>query len=111
MRCFPPRAARRLRAFRRAVERALPGNVERVVLFGSRARGEARRGSDYDIAVFVREGAERTAVHYMVSDSAYPYVLAASDLRPIVLPADYLSGRSELAEDIRRESVLVPGPE
>ena len=28
--------------------------VERVVLFGSRARGEGRPDSDYDVAVFLR---------------------------------------------------------
>ena len=29
--------------------------IERVVLFGSHARGEARPDSDYDIAVFLRD--------------------------------------------------------
>ena len=29
--------------------------IERVVLFGSRARGDARPDSDYDIAVFLKE--------------------------------------------------------
>lgn len=38
----PIRSAARLREFREDVERALPGMVDRVVLFGSRARGEAR---------------------------------------------------------------------
>ena len=28
-------------------------NLERVVLFGSRARGDARPDSDYDVAVFL----------------------------------------------------------
>jgi predicted nucleotidyltransferase len=28
--------------------------AERVVLFGSRARGDAHRDSDYDVAVFLR---------------------------------------------------------
>jgi predicted nucleotidyltransferase len=33
-------------------------NIERVVLFGSRARGDARPDSDYDIAVFLNEPGE-----------------------------------------------------
>jgi len=38
----PSRATARLRAFRRDVQHALPGKITRVVLFGSRARGDAR---------------------------------------------------------------------
>ncbi|WP_439817526.1 nucleotidyltransferase domain-containing protein [Zavarzinia sp. CC-PAN008] len=29
--------------------------IERVVLFGSRARGDAREDSDYDVALFLRD--------------------------------------------------------
>ena len=39
----------------KAALHALYGDqIDRVVLFGSRARGEARPDSDYDIAVFLR---------------------------------------------------------
>ncbi len=48
------KAAAHLRAFRRDAERALPGKIVGVILFGSRARGEARRDSDYDVAVFIQ---------------------------------------------------------
>ena len=33
--------------------------IERVVLFGSRARGDARADSDYDVAVFIRDMSDR----------------------------------------------------
>ena len=39
--------------FRNALSTAYGGKLERVVLFGSRARGVARPDSDYDIAVFI----------------------------------------------------------
>jgi predicted nucleotidyltransferase len=44
-----------LTRFRRALDEVYgPQRIERVVLFGSRARGDANPDSDYDIAVFLR---------------------------------------------------------
>lgn len=41
-----------LKRFRATVTEIYGDRVERVVLFGSRARGDAREDSDYDVAVF-----------------------------------------------------------
>ena len=40
--------------FRAALDDAYGDRIERVVLFGSRARGDARPDSDWDVAVFLR---------------------------------------------------------
>lgn len=42
-----------LNRFRLALDDLYGSRIERVVLFGSRARGDARPDSDYDIAVFL----------------------------------------------------------
>ena len=47
--------------FRVALKDLYGDRLERVVLFGSRARGEARADSDYDIAVFLRDMPDRFA--------------------------------------------------
>ena len=44
-----------LRRFREAVVEAYGDRLERVVLFGSRARGDNHPDSDYDIAVFIHD--------------------------------------------------------
>jgi uncharacterized protein len=44
-----------LNRFRAALDEAYGERIERVVLFGSRARGDARPDSDYDVAVFLRD--------------------------------------------------------
>ena len=42
-----------LARFRAALDRLYGDRIEHVVLFGSRARGDAQPDSDYDIAVFL----------------------------------------------------------
>ncbi len=44
-----------LTRFRDAVREAYGDRLERIVLYGSRARGDHHPDSDYDIAVFIRD--------------------------------------------------------
>lgn len=48
-----------LKRFRTALDVLYGDRIERVVLFGSRARGDAHDDSDYDIAVFLRDLTDR----------------------------------------------------
>lgn len=44
-----------LEKFRTAITALYGPRIERIVLYGSRARGDARPDSDYDIALFLRD--------------------------------------------------------
>lgn len=48
-----------LKRFRAALDEMYGERLERVVLFGSRARGDAREDSDYDLAVFLKDLIDR----------------------------------------------------
>jgi uncharacterized protein len=45
--------------FRKALDEVYCERLERVVLFGSRARGDAHADSDYDVAVFLHDMEDR----------------------------------------------------
>ena len=50
-----------------------------MVLFGSRARGDAREDSDYDVAVFLKGLANRwQEVDRITSDSVIPFAYSAA---------------------------------
>jgi predicted nucleotidyltransferase len=105
---LPPEAVRHLAAFKREVETALPGQVARVILFGSRARGDAEPDSDYDVAVFVRDLDDN--IRDVVSHTAYEHLLEGIHISPIVLPAGYADDPTvtELAYEIAKDGVGLP---
>ncbi len=44
-----------LKRFRAALDETYGDRLEWVMLFGSRARGDAKANSDYDVAVFIKD--------------------------------------------------------
>jgi uncharacterized protein len=57
-----------LMRFRTALNEVYGDRIERVVLFGSRARGDAGVDSDYDVAVFLRDMSDRFAEMNRLAD-------------------------------------------
>lgn len=72
-----------LDSYRKALEEKHPGAVERMVIYGSKARGEARPDSDLDILLIVRNSAkglkrELRRIGYLLAATAdvLPSILA-----------------------------------
>jgi len=107
---LPQEAAFRLMDYKRAVQRTVPG-VEKLILFGSRARGQARPDSDYDVAVVVQDLSDRQQIRRTLSDLAYSHILNGFYIRPVVLPSGYLDAdgrtQTELAEEILRDGAEI----
>lgn len=64
---------------------ALPGRISRVVLFGSRARGEAHADLDWDVAVFLKDRASSWDT-MVLADVAYDLIIESGEfIQPIAL--------------------------
>jgi predicted nucleotidyltransferase len=101
--------AARLLAFRRDVVRALPDCIDDIILFGSRARGDAGEDSDYDVAIMLRGSvADDRAVRRRIYDLSWDYMVEGFYIQPVVLAAQaFHPPRTELPMRIAREGVLI----
>ncbi|WP_218145798.1 nucleotidyltransferase family protein [Sphingobium sp. YR768] len=102
------KAAAQLRSLRSKIEQEI-GRVADVVLFGSRARGDARRGSDYDIAVLISPDQDQHQIDRAVTALALPFIRAGFHFRPIVLTNDLFDQADlhPLARNIVRDGVSI----
>ncbi len=106
---LPKDVADRLLAFKRDVERALPGVIEDVILFGSRARGDAQPDSDYDLAILLNSDvADDRGTWRQIWDVAWEHLDDGFFIQAVPLNAElFRSARTELAVRITADGVPV----
>ena len=68
------------REFSRRAAKALPRRVAKVVLYGSRARGDARKDSDWDLAVFI-DGRPSARDRTVLSHIGFDLLLESVEVR------------------------------
>ena len=93
--------------FRAAVSQIYGERVERVVLFGSRARGDAQPDSDYDVAVFLRDMSDRMAEMNRLADLSTDILDETGEfIHAMPYPAgSYDDERMPLMHEIRADGV------
>jgi predicted nucleotidyltransferase len=95
-----------LSRFRAALDEIYGERIERVVLFGSRARGDARPDSDYDVALFLKDldgfGKEARRIVEIEAD-----ILTATGavINAMPLQAGAYRDRTGLMWELRREGL------
>jgi uncharacterized protein len=95
-----------LKRFKAALAEAYGDQVARAVLFGSRARGDARPDSDYDVAVFLRELPDRWREMDRLADIGSE-ILADEGKLVHAMPyrADAYRDRTPLMHEIRKDGL------
>lgn len=95
-----------LTKFRAALNQLYGDRIERVVLYGSRARGDAQEDSDYDIAVFLKDLNDRWAESDKIAVAA---VRVFDETGALIHAMPYRAGsyreRTPLMHELRREGV------
>jgi uncharacterized protein len=95
-----------LRRFRRALDELYGDRLDRVILFGSRARGDAHADSDYDVAVFLKDMPDRWKEAERLSRLLLRFLDdsdAFIDAKPF--RASAYGERTPLMREIRREGI------
>lgn len=96
------------REFKRRVLQAMPRRrMAKVVLYGSRARGDARRDSDWDLAVFVR-GRPTPRDLSVLSHVAFDLLMeTGSFIQAFPFPASHAQRQSSFYRNVRKDGVAV----
>ncbi len=95
-----------LKRFRAAVAEIYGDRLERVVLFGSRARGDAGPDSDYDIAVFLRDMPDRFAEMNRIADVATDILYSGGGfIHAMPYRAGSYNERTPLMHEIRADGL------
>jgi uncharacterized protein len=95
-----------LKQFRTALDEIYGAQLERVVLYGSRARGDATADSDYDVAVFLRGLKDRWAEMDKIAVVATDILKqTGAVISALAYPERAYNERSPLMHEIRREGL------
>jgi predicted nucleotidyltransferase len=95
-----------LKRFRAVLDEVYGDRIERVVLFGSRARGEAREDSDYDVAVFFNDSGafsdERNRLADVETDILYD---TGAVINALTFPAGAYRDRTGFMHELRQDGL------
>jgi predicted nucleotidyltransferase len=92
--------------FRAALSELYGDRIERVVLFGSRARGDAKPDSDYDVAVFLRDMGDRGRELYRLADIGTDVLYSGGGvINALAYPAGAYRDRTPLMREIRLDGI------
>jgi predicted nucleotidyltransferase len=95
-----------LRKFRAALDEMYGERIERVVLYGSRARGDARPDSDYDVAVFLTDLTDRwDEIDRIVEIETDILCETGAVINALPFRAGAYQERTPLMHELRREGI------
>lgn len=94
--------------------RALPGKLERIILFGSKARGDGKPDSDLDLLIVLAPGVHKhdgindSSIWRTATDGAYDVLVERNvDMSPVFATPEELSEWKPMWDNIQKEGVEI----
>ena len=100
------RDARAIGAYEHLLLAKYPGRIKKLLLFGSKARGEARHNSDVDILVVVARKTRKLR-REIAALTHEPIVRFGVDLSPVTIAEHELYKWSPFMANIKKDSVVL----
>jgi predicted nucleotidyltransferase len=95
-----------LKRFREALDELYGDRIERVVLYGSRAGGDHRPASDYDIAVFIKgDGTLIEELRRLAPITTEILLDTDADISAIPFPAEAYEERTGFMHELRLDGI------
>ncbi len=95
-----------LSQFHAAIMQAYGDRGERVLLYGSRARGQARADPDYDVAVFLNDLSDRAQEMTRLADIGTDILYESGRvIHAMPVPAGAYDDRTPLMHEIRLDGI------
>ncbi|MEA3507159.1 MAG: nucleotidyltransferase domain-containing protein [Elusimicrobiota bacterium] len=95
----------------RGLEKLYGDNLSRVILYGSKARGDSDNGSDIDIMIVVKDYKNREKEFNKISDLSYGIIVKYNyDLLlsfTLKKETEYLTRESPLMLNVRKEGIEI----
>jgi len=96
-----------LRAYIASLEKHFPNLIEKVILFGSKARGDSRKYSDIDIVVATKKKVSRDIWGDMIGLTTGPMLDYETDISPRIMPSKEFVEWSPFIANVKRDAILL----
>jgi predicted nucleotidyltransferase len=98
-----------LELYRALAQAHLGDELDRIVLFGSRARGDQRADSDWDVAVFLRHPITPSDQRRVSAIGHDVMCETGALIQSVALPAERWNASDEFTRRIRRDGICIHG--